>query len=241
MLCWFDEPVELLEQAVRSAYVLADRIVAADGAYKLVPDAKARSPKEQKAAIKKTAENLGMKVQFLTPRIWEGQVAKRDAVLQEAAKGSDWVFPIDADWQIIGERDEVRESLERLLSWPHGCDQVLVNFIQPPNEHGEAANVWHEDQARLGLQYLPVVYRTFPVMHYFRHHWVILCIDENGRQLGLFGGAGYGKFGAPVSQHIGDRLTIRHLCLFREAKQVQRNRVYINKRDHQVELQGFET
>jgi hypothetical protein len=65
MLAWFDEPVDLLETAVQGAAVVADRLVAADGAYEQVPDRAESSPPEQKRAIVRAAKKAGLDVSFL--------------------------------------------------------------------------------------------------------------------------------------------------------------------------------
>lgn len=242
MLSWFDEPVELLRQAVRSAAVICDRIVAADGAFWFVHDKKASSPKRQKLVISEEAKRCGLKPVFLPPRIWEGQVTKRDAVLQEAMKGSDWVMTLDADWKIHGDRTKIRFELEAMLD--EGIDQVAVNFTQPDNPERsweeKAANEWHVKQTGQHFK-MPFIYRVQPELHYKKNHWSLFGVNEAGAKIGLFGAMGAYAHVLPKTGTLSSEHCFEHLCLFREPKQIERNRDYINKRDLEVERVGFET
>lgn len=242
MLCWFDEPEELLRQAVRSAAVICDRIVAADGAFKLAPDAKPQSDTPQKHAIRKEAAKQGLELDWLVPQIWEGQVAKRDAVLQRAKEGSDWVMTLDADWKITGDRAAIRDELEQMHA--NGYQQVAVDFVTPDDPSRswdeKAANHWHVEQAGK-FEQLPLIYRVLPKMEYRKNHWSIYCIDEAGDPLGLFGANNFGSCGLAKTGYLSANHLFEHLCLFREQKQIQRNREYISVRDEAALTLGYET
>jgi len=242
MLSWFDEPPELLRQCVRGASTICDRIVAADGAYDLVPGKKAVSPHSQRKAIEQTAGKCGMEVEFLRSRIWAGQVEKRNAVLQVAKNGSDWVMTLDADWRISGDKIAIREQLRHFLA--NGYEEIAVNFVTPDDPsrplEQKAANVWHIQQAGT-QQHLSFIYRAMPKMEYRRNHWSLYCESEDGREVALFGAlnrAGYGraKTGVLTAPH-----TFEHLCLFRDKKHVERNSLYIMKRDDRALQMGYET
>ena len=242
MLCWFDEPPTLLRQAVKSAAVICDRLVAADGAFWLVPDRRAKSPKAQRAAIIRQAAESHIEVEFLKPRIYEGQVTKRDAVLQRAMVGSDWVMTLDADWVIQGKRKQIRAELETMLA--DQVDQVVVNFVTPDDASRgwaeKAANEWHIRQAGT-YQELAFIYRVQPEMHYGKNHWSLYAVRADGKKLGLFGATGTYLHEQPKTAKLQAEHTFAHMCLFREQKQVVRNRGYIYKRDMEAERVGFET
>lgn len=243
MLSWFDEPPALLRQAVRGAAIICDRIVAADGAYYLVPDKASTSPPAQRRAIRETAKECGMQVEFLKPQIWAGQVAKRSAVLQVAKNDSDWVMSLDADWKISGDREAIREELD--LAHRNGYEQISVDFFTPDDPsrplEEKAANEWHVRQ--LGtMQQLAFIYRTMPKMEYHKNHWSIFCEDEEGRKVGLFGAYNYPySYRRAKSGYLHAPHLFEHLCLFHEKKQIERNSRYILKRDDQATLMGFET
>ncbi len=242
MLCWYDEPVDLLRQAVRGVSVFADRIVAADGAYEFVADKKPRSPAEQKFAIADEAHNHGLEAEFLPPGIWPGQVAKRDAVLQHAKQDSDWVMVLDADWRITGDREPIRDALEQYPA--EGAEQVTVNFVQPVNPdrplEDASANIWHQLEVNQWRRW-PLIYRVMPMMHYDREHWALYCVNDAGEKVGLWGGEGNHGYGMAQTANLRAPHLVEHMCLFREEKQLNRNRDYINLRDAEVAKVGFET
>lgn len=239
MLSWFDEPPALLRQAVAGASIFCDRIVAADGAYAFVHDAAANSPASQRKAIREEAKRCGMECKFLTPRIWEGQVAKRDAVLKAAAKGSDWVMTLDADWKITGDKKAVKAELEDLHRASY--ESVLVAFVEPENPdksyEESASNIWHIQEAGIHRRF-PFVYRVLEDMRYERNHWSLSGQREDGERVGFFGAAGVYAEAKQAFLHA-DHL-FEHLCLFREPKQIIRNRRFIGLRDADVAQHGVE-
>lgn len=242
MLCWYDEPPALLRQCVRGAATLCDRIVAADGAYQLVKDRHSSSHGDQRQAIKAEAKANGLEVEFLRPRIWAGQVEKRNAVLQVAKNGSDWVMTLDADWKISGDKIAIRQELRHFLA--NGYEQISVNFVTPDDPsrplEQKAANEWHVRQAGT-TQQLAFIYRALPKMEYRKNHWSLFCEREDGHKVALFGAynaMGYelAKTGFLHAPHV-----FEHLCLFRDRKRVERNSLYIIKRDDRALQMGYET
>ncbi len=99
-LCWFDEPVELLERCVRSL-AWADDLVAVDGRWEHFGevDAPALSSDAEAEAIERAAKEAGLQLLLIRQKtVWPAQVAKRDFMAQAAlALGADWPFVIDAD------------------------------------------------------------------------------------------------------------------------------------------------
>lgn len=242
MLNWFDEPTDLLRQAVQGAAVIADRLVAADGAYELVGDKNAISPPEQRLAIEDEAEKCGLKLIFLKPQIWPGQVAKRTATLKRAARGSEWVLVVDADWKITGNRELIRLELEQFYA--QGYEQVTVGFLQPDNPDREPgdkyANEWHMRETDQWRQ-MPFIYRSMPRMDYDRNHWSIFCVAEDGRKVGMFGASGYSGYQDAKTGYLQSPHLFEHRALYRDAKQIVRNREYISRRDLAVAELGYET
>jgi hypothetical protein len=235
MLAWFDEPLDLLITAVTGAAVIADRIVAADGAYELVPDRKASSPQKQRLAIRETARKVGLECEFLRPRLWKGQVEKRNSLLQEAVQGSDWVFPVDADWRIEGDREAIRDELEDTE-----FDSLAVNFFQPSNPERDTSKIaphrWHAENAGQ-TSYLPILMRVFPEMRVEKLHWVYSGVKDE-RRIGLWGGAHFYPPGSVGTLRAPHRF--EHRCLFRDDKTLERNRIFCEERDRERERVGFE-
>jgi hypothetical protein len=181
----------------------------------------------------------------MKPRIWPGQVAKRDAVLKRAAKGSDWVFVVDADWRITGDRKEIRKELAYLHEM--GYEEVTVGFRQPANpnrtESENAANIWHITETGLDRR-MAFIYRVMPGLRYEVNHWSLSADGPDGSRIGFFGGHGLhngsGYYTDAKTGYLQAEHLFEHLCLFRELKQVLRNRDFIAKRDADMLKTGFE-
>jgi len=115
-LCWFDEPVELLERCVRSLW-WADDLVAVDGRWEHfgADDAPALSSDAEAEAIERAAKEVGLQLLLIRQKaVWPSQVAKRDFMAQAAfALGADWPFVIDADEYVSNvELGMLRSALE---------------------------------------------------------------------------------------------------------------------------------
>lgn len=226
-LAWFDEPLEQLDECVRSLPVIADRLVAVDGGYSRYPGAKAKSAAAQAAQIRKTAKDVGLDVVIHTPtKLWAGQVQKRSFLIQQAAKGSDWFVPVDADHVLHGIRYTVRHEVENVGP---DYDALSADLYTPMNHDRpldeSASGQWHQD---LAGQYttLPNIFRCLPGLRVERFHWWYSALRD-GKRVWLIGGddgprAKFYKLQAPY--------LIEHRCLFRQPKQILRNREFCEDR-----------
>ena len=230
MLNWYDEPPELLRQAVAGAATIADRLVAADGAFELFPGGKAQSPDEQWGAIENETAEQGLGLTFLPSRLWPGQVSKRTATLRAAVKDSDWVMVVDADWKISGNRFEIRRELATMQAG--GVEQVLVRFIQPANPdrplEQSTANVWHLNEMGQ-LKLYPFIYRVLRGMAYEQWHWMLAGNREDGTRVGMFGGAQL--YPQARTAMLGAEHLFEHRCMFRDTEQIERIGRFIRERD----------
>ena len=229
-LAWFDEPLEQLDECVRSLPVIADRLVAVDGGYSRYPGAKPKSPVSQAAQIRATAKDVGLDVVIHTPnKLWAGQVEKRSFLLQQAAKGSDWFVPVDADHVLHGLRYTVRHEVENVGEEYDALTADLytpMNWDRPLDE--SAAGEWHRD---LAGEYTTIqnIFRCLPGLRVERFHWWYSALKDD-RKIWLIGGdtdpqarrAAFYKLQAPY--------LIEHRCLFRKPKQIIRNRAFCDDR-----------
>lgn len=228
-LAWFDEPLEQLDECVRSLPVIADRLVAVDGGYSRYPGAKAKSPAAQAAQIRKTAKDVGLDVVIHTPdKLWAGQVQKRSFLIQQAALGSDWWVPVDADHVLHGVRSAIRHELKHLDA---AFDAVVADLFTPMNHDRpldeSAAGKWHKDLADRYTR-IPNVFRSFPELRVERFHWWYSGL-RGGKRIWLMGGEEEG--GPRAKLHIMEApYLIEHRCLFRQPKQILRNREFCDDR-----------
>ena len=239
MLAWYDEPVDMLYRAVTSSVVIADRIVAADGAYKQVRDKAAGSPAEQQAAIELAASDAGLGIEFLPARLWEGQVEKRNALLAAATKDiqpGDWVMPLDADWVLHGIREEIREEMNTIR-----IEQFRVKFRQTKNParniRRDAPHAWHlnyEGKTRLE----PLLYRAMVDMRLDKSHWDYSGLRKDGKRIGFSGGAR--DYPSAVSADMRATFLIEHRCMFRDDKTLIRNKEFCRLRDAEKKRTGRE-
>lgn len=223
MLAWYDEPPELLAQAVRSVACVADSVVAVDGGWKLCPGATPESPVEQADAIREAAADVGLVATVLDGggALWDGQVHKRDVMLQAAAERADWVMPLDADWIVTGNRDDARSHL--LLT---GAEAVRVRFDTPMNDDRplavSAATDWHEQLAGTSHRF-PLIYRVLDRMRVEKYHWGYTGFRADGTKVAYWA-PGLGE--TAVTDDINADLRIEHLCLFRDEDRISRNREF---------------
>lgn len=238
MLAWFDEPEEMLYKAVRSSEVIANRIFAADGAYELVGDKAPESPPSQKEAIQQAAEDAGIQVTFLEPRLWKGQVEKRNALLDAATSDRqerDWVMPLDADWVLHGIREEIQMELNS-----HRIEQFKVKFRQPKNPNRtnrDFPHAWHANyDGKTRLE--PLLFRAMSDMRLENTHWHYSGVRKNGVRVGFSGGARI--YPPAVSRDMQATFLIEHRCMFRDDKTLLRNRDFCLKRDKLKRQNGYE-
>lgn len=236
MLAWWDEPPELLEQAVLSMEGFADQLVAADGGYSLWAGATAKSDPEQKQAIVRAAKQAGIVVSFLRPRLWVGQVQKRNALLQtEAAKTSDWVMPFDADWVLRGEKRQARLELEASKA------EMFTLMFRTPADPARSLDVtsstdWHRETVDIAAP-MGLLYRVYPHMRMVRHHWWYSGLRPDGVWVTYLGGGGSV---AARDEAFKSEVWIEHLCHFRDLFRIGRNREFCYARDRQVSETGVE-
>ena len=229
-LCWYDEPIETLERCVRSVAVVADRIVAYDGAYARWPGAKVRSNAKQAAAIRRAAK--GMECEVVIPkRLWAGQVEKRAALMAQAAKGSDWVLFVDADHELSGDRDTIRAQVAAAKR-----DVLDASFFTPTNPDrplkDSASHTWHVELAGQTVG-IPTLYRALPDLTVESFHWFISA-TKNGKHVWLGGGQ-------PEEPHGNlPGLLVTHRCLTRDSAHVLANRAFCNDREMVVRVTGQE-
>jgi hypothetical protein len=119
ILCWYDESASWLAASIASlAKAGVDHLVAVDGAYRLYPDGRARSPGNQQDIILKAAYGTGIGVTLHAPQEpWPGNEVEKRAYAFAAAElvaepGRDWYFVLDAD-EVVTKPGNLRAELER--------------------------------------------------------------------------------------------------------------------------------
>ena len=240
MLAWYDEPEELLHQAVTSAAVIGDRVVAADGAYQQVTDKRATSPHSQRQAIERAALNAGLELDFLPARIWEGQVEKRNALLKAASEGfetGDFLMPLDADWVLHGSRDAVRHELAQdyVEQWRVWFHQTVNSARNKPTDY---PHDWHKRYAGQTIRE-SLLFRTLYDMKLEKTHWMYSGKRAKGTRVGLSGGTRLG-YAQPISRELQAPFWIEHRAMFRDDKQLERNRLFCQARDAERQVTGVE-
>lgn len=236
MLAWWDEPPDMLATCVESLPVLCDRLVAVDGGYELTPGATAQSPPEQAKAIRAAAKKAGIPLDLYVPEtLWEGQVQKRDFLMQQATKEADWVMPVDADYVLHGPRDAIRSELGRVEA-----DSVQVEFYTSVPEGLDvkrvAPHAWHSEIAGYSLM-TNLLFRALPEMRVeFRHWWYSGLKD--GKRVALWGCDEV--YPRAATWTLQAPLLVEHRCFFRDRMRLDRNKAFCARRDQQVTREGVE-
>lgn len=255
-LCWFDEPLWQLEDCIRGLPTVADRVVAVDGGYRRYPGAKAASPTEQADVIRKTAADVGLDCVIHVPtKVWPGQVAKRTFTLQLATDGlhprHDWFMAVDADHIWSGPREDIRRELANAS---RRVDGFLVRMYTPQNPDRplsrSAAGDWHAKHA--GTYLSPQrIFRAYPDVRVEQFHWWYSAQKGNDR-VWLWGGPSRVRTrrrmaGPPIKTYpqanmsrLQSKFLVEHRCLFRERKQIERNRAFCEDRISIVQKTGQE-
>lgn len=236
-LVWYDEPVELLEQCVAGIAKVADRVVAVDGAYRRYPNAKPTSPREQAAAIRRTARQAGIECLVLAPdRLWLGQVEKRSYALAAASVGSDWIAVTDADHIIDTDREEARAALARL---PREAACASVVMLTPPDPkrplEKTSATGWHRGMANIEMRY-DHFFRVLPGLRIEKFHWWYSALRANGERFWVSQGE---ATTGPIPA-LGARYVVHHLCHQRDERRMLAGRAFCNDRVHVVARTGQE-
>lgn len=241
-LVWFDEPLDQLDACIRALPTVADRVVAVDGGYARYPGAAIRSPEDQEHTIREACEQAGLECVIHIPdRLWAGQVEKRSFLLQKTVEGTDpardWFMAVDADHIWHGPRYSIRWELR---SASPNVDAFEVDMFTPMNHdrplEESAAGDWHANHADK-LMSPQRLFRSFPGMLCERYHWWYSGL-KRGTRVWLWGGdnsrpkAAVRKLEAPM--------LVEHRCLFREPKQIIRNREFCEDRVGIVKRTGQE-
>ena len=239
MLAWWDELPGELYECVKSMRVLCDRVVAADGAYEMSPGATARSPDEQGDAIRKAAADFGMDCTIIYPtEVWEGQVEKRAAILDEAVIGSDWVIAVDSDHRLVGDRDRVRAELEEFRD----VDSIIHDFYTPPPIQiglldRMSPHPWHTRTCGKTIEH-SLLFRALPEMRIERTHYGYSGI-RRGQRVAV-GNWRSDEYVQGRHQRLRSEFRVEHLCFFRDQMRLDRNRDYCKARDQFRDDYGFE-
>jgi len=232
MLCWFDEPLGLLGHAVLGASFIADKLYAMDGRYDSVRDTETfLSSQAEYNAIRSIGEAVGLKVEIgHIDRSWKGQVEKRNALLEWAAAGSDWVFPLDADWQILGDREAIRKEMSESTA-----EALVVNFYESYNPLLPA----RIDSCIPGrpFQGVPLLMRSMRNMRVDTSHWRYSGEREDGTRVVLWGLAPYPKC---VEQDLQAYCLFEHRCRFRDDMRNNRDNDHYAIALEQAQTMGFE-
>jgi hypothetical protein len=238
-LPWYNERPEDLVDCVRGIANVADRLIALDGAYHRYPDAKARSDPDQAAAIRQTADEMGLECYVIqADRTWAGQVEKRCYLLAMAVVNSDWVVTVDADHIIKTDREKARSSLENLIR--NHADVVEVTYFTPVHPersvHDSSPGVWHEQQAGTRVS-IPHIYRAHPGLRVEKLHWWYSAV-KGGERVWLWSSAGT----YPLVRHhtLGIPYEVEHRTLFRTKEQMLASRAFLNDRELIVAQTGQE-
>jgi hypothetical protein len=235
-LCFWNERPEDLERCIAGLALVADRVVALDGAYARYPEATVRSPQEQVDAIRSACGRHGLDCLVLQPdRLWAGQVEKRSHLLAAASVGTDFIVNVDTDHVIKTNRNEIRPFLEHSKA-----DVLMAPYVTPPNLQRSmtesSVGNWHEEQSRQVMM-IPHIFRALPGLRVEKRHWWYSAIKD-GRRQWLWGGDGTGT---EVQQSaIQVVYTVQHLTLMRTDEQIRLSRGFVNDRIAIVEQTGQE-
>lgn len=233
MLAWYDEQPDLLHRAVTSLAVIADRIVAADGRWNYYPGASYSSPPEQYDAIHQAAREAGIHATIDKGQHWTGQVAKRNHLLQ-ITQPTDWLMPLDADWELQGDRDQTRQAFASTQA-----DALTVPFHTPANETARLADVastnWHANMAGTTV-HEPLIWRNLPGIRIENYHWLYSAI-KNGHRVALWGQQSYPQ---AHTEPLDATFQINHHCLHRDERTILANRAYCEQRDQYAAFKGRE-
>jgi len=235
MLAWFNEDPAILHRAVTSLKGFADRVVALDGGWDMYPDAARTSPHGQAETIQQAANQIGIEAEIWPGKTFTGQVQKRNLLLFLAAPYADWVMPLDADWELTGDREAARAELERTEA-----DAVTVEFYTPIPDDTDldqaAATQWHRNLAGRAARE-PFLMRSLPDMRVEQHHWIYTA-QKNGQRIAMWGNPG--AIPQAHTLHLQAPMRILHHCLSRDQRTILANREYCESRDHHVAMHGRE-
>jgi hypothetical protein len=233
MLAWYDEDPAILRRAVMSAANICDSVIALDGRWDYYPGESEHSPLPQYKAIEDAANEVRLDLRIYPGQQYSGQVEKRNRMLS-LAKDSDWVMPLDADWEIKGDRYVARHTLGNTHA-----DALIVAMHTRPNEKAKlrdvAATNWHANIAGTTV-YEPIVWRNLEGIRIENYHWLYSGLDSTGQRVALWGQQDYPQARTEALKAI----RIEHHCLHRDERTILANRTYCDKRDKHAALHGRE-
>jgi hypothetical protein len=224
-----------VEQLIPSLQGLADKIVAADGAYEGTPGATAKSSPALHKRIRQLCKRAGIGLELIVPdAIYRGETEKRNVLIQRAAKGATWVFPADADWVFSGDRAGLREHLGLTRA-----DVVFARMHTPVIAEMEdvAPHPWHLQVAGKTINY-PVFYRVLPGLRIEGRHWWYLA-EKDGGTIALKGGP-KGMPSATEDKEPGIDFLIEHRCFYRDPERLAARKEFYDRRDGIVAETGEE-
>lgn len=139
-LSWFDERPQWLAEAILSLEGVADHLVALDGAYALLPDAKRISPGEQHIAIKDACARIAIGCDIHVPPepFAENETEKRTLLFEHANRTSaDWFYIVDADelvtcvpWDLKDRLAQTKHDVVEVSMVEHGRSQAFRKFFR---------------------------------------------------------------------------------------------------------------
>jgi hypothetical protein len=156
-------------------------------------------------------------------------------MLAFATQDSDWVLPLDADWELTGDRSAIRAELAASQA-----DALDVPFHTPLNPNVKletvAASTWHEELAGETAQ-LPLILRVLGDMRVEDFHWFYSGVKD-GQRVWLWGyDSRYPKAETAVLQAP---MGVTHHCFFRDERTIEANRAYCADRALHVAAHGVE-
>ncbi|HEX8751952.1 MAG TPA: hypothetical protein VF731_00925 [Solirubrobacterales bacterium] len=242
LLSWYDEPLNLLTDAVLSLRGFCDRLIALDGAYAFTPDAEPASPPGQADAIRMAADAAGIDGVVVQPgRLWAGQIEKRQYLFDLAAgPPADWLLIHDADHELDGDPVRFRAFLAGL---PPDVVTIEAQY-RTPAVAGRQLTPWHEWLTRETF-FTPLLFRALPELRVERHHWWYSGLLQ-GERVALWGwdDSGGELDGAglyPPGRHEQTKtFKVRHRCFERPEPLLARQRGLYAARADLVAAAGVE-
>lgn len=119
LLAYYDESPKWLRQLVETLPLAGvTRLVAVDGAYRLYPNARPKSPDECRATLQAACDKTGIRLYHHTPsEVWDDELEKRSFLFEQAeqvTQDHDWYFVVDADERVTQAPPRLPELLDKL-------------------------------------------------------------------------------------------------------------------------------
>jgi hypothetical protein len=177
LLSFYDESPLWLSATVASLAGVVDRVVAADGAYSLYPQARASSPVEQHQALVETAAACRIPLTLHVPTApWKNnEVEKRNATIQlaRAAGCTDgwWLLVVDADMVVTRASGGLYATLDATYE---DVAEVSVAHHDDPHQNAEVeraaiSGMWQTASS----QPYRLLYRSSDSLRYEGSHYIV--------------------------------------------------------------------